>query len=62
MDAPALAVELSQLLDESESSLLAVRVFWKLLPDYSFRGGNKHLASDAQLTLEMLIGLTDYSP
>jgi hypothetical protein len=55
--------ELSRLLDETTTSPFAVRVFWKVLPEYTFRGANLLCARDAGLdAIEQLIGLNDYSP
>jgi hypothetical protein len=54
---------LSRLLDETDASPLAVRIFWKVLPDYAFRGTNLLCARDARLdSIERIVGLTDYSP
>lgn len=54
--------ELSCLLDETHESPLAVRVFWKLAPDYTYRGANLLCARDAGFAaIERVVGLSDYS-
>lgn len=54
---------LSALLDETVTSPLGVRVFWKLLPSLSYRGANLLFARDGTLSsIEEMIGLDDFSP
>jgi hypothetical protein len=61
--ATTLRRELAGLIDETDASPLAVRVFWKLLPDFKFRGVNMNCVKDGGLSsIEEMIGLTDYSP
>lgn len=58
--ADALERELQDYLRAATASSHAVRIFWKLLPGYTFGGCNEHFAKDAGLTVADMIGHDDF--
>ena len=56
----ALTAELRGYLRRTSQPDCAVRVFWKLLPDYKFGGCNDHFAHDAGLSAADMVGLEDF--
>jgi len=62
LGAKHLGDELSSLMDEADGSPMGLRVFWKLVPNFTFRGGNTLFAKDAgHKSMQTLMGLTDFS-
>jgi hypothetical protein len=60
--APELQQELEGYLRESSDKRRAVRVFYKLGPNFEFAGVNEHFADDAGIRPAALVGLDDFSP
>lgn len=58
--AEALERELQEYLRAATGAANKVRVFWKLLPGYTFGGCNDHFAHDAGLTVADMIGHDDF--
>lgn len=58
--AAALERELHGYLRVASSPASLVRIFWKVLPGYTFGGCNEHFASDAGLSSAQLLGLDDF--
>lgn len=56
-----LNAELAGYLAESAKAQWAVRVFWKLAPDFTFAGCNDHFARDAGIPTSELLGMTDFN-
>lgn len=58
--AEALERELQDYLRAASSASSQVRIFWKLLPKYTFGGCNDHFAKDAGLKTSDMIGIDDF--
>ncbi len=56
----ALERELQGYLEAASNSASSVRVFWKLLPGYTFGGCNDHFARDGGLSVVEMRGLDDF--
>ncbi len=56
----ALERALADYLRAASSPTCAVRIFWKLLPRYTFGGCNDRFARDAGLSIAELLGLDDF--
>ena len=56
----ALERELQGYLQAASNAPSPVRVFWKLLPGYTFGGCNEHFARDGGLTVADMIGHDDF--
>lgn len=59
-DADALERELQGYVRATSAPDCPVRVFWKLLPGYTFGGCNEHFAHDAGLSSAELLGHDDF--
>jgi hypothetical protein len=58
-----LKLKLGDYIRETEVQTAVVRVFWKLGPDYAFRGGNLLFARDAgRRAVSEMVGKTDFDP
>ncbi|MGH7673804.1 MAG: hypothetical protein ACREMV_00915, partial [Gemmatimonadales bacterium] len=60
LSADALERELQGYLRVTSSSASMIRVFWKLLPGYTFGGCNEHFARDAGHSIAELLGADDF--
>jgi hypothetical protein len=60
--AEALERELSGYVQAASQSGSRVRLFWKLLPGFTFGGCNEQFAHDAGLAAKDLIGSNDFDP
>lgn len=60
VDEAGLEAELQSLVAETNKSDGAVRVFWKLGPDYVYGGCNDAFARDAGLPASQIVGINDF--